>query len=107
MSEQEGDVATFFVSLDGVVEAPQNGTSRTSTTRWRPSIGAAMGSSDAMLCGRVTYQEWAGFSADADNDIGRVHEHHSQVRRLDYARRGRVEQLVICSRDVLRGRRRS
>ena len=106
MSEQEGDVATFFVSLDGVVEAPQNGTSRTSTTRWRPSIGAAMGSSDAMLCGRVTYQEWAGFSADADNDMAEyMNTTPKYVASTTSTRSSRSDSHLLEGR--LRGRRRS
>jgi dihydrofolate reductase len=32
-------------------------------------IGAAMDSSDAMLVGRVTYQEWAGFWPDAEDQM--------------------------------------
>lgn len=54
-------VAGMFVSLDGVMESPE---------RWNPpyfdaemgaAIGASMAGSDAMLMGRVTYQEWVGY----------------------------------------------
>jgi hypothetical protein len=53
--------AGLLVSLDGVVESPE---------RWQPSyfndemgeaIGAAMAAADAMLLGRVTYQEFASY----------------------------------------------
>jgi dihydrofolate reductase len=62
-------IATFFVSLDGVVEAPQDWHFPYFNDEMQVEIGAAMGSSDAMLVGRVTYQEWAGFWPDADNEM--------------------------------------
>jgi dihydrofolate reductase len=62
-------IATFFVSLDGVVEAPQEWHFPYFNDEMAAAIGAAMGSSDAMLCGRVTYQEWAGFWPDAEDEM--------------------------------------
>jgi dihydrofolate reductase len=62
-------IATFFVSLDGVVEAPQEWHFPYFNDEMQAAIGAAMGSADAMLCGRVTYQEWAAFWPDADNEM--------------------------------------
>lgn len=62
-------IATFFISLDGVVEAPQDWHFPYFDDRMGAVIGEAMGSSDAMLCGRVTYQEWAGFWPDADSEM--------------------------------------
>jgi dihydrofolate reductase len=62
-------IATFFVSLDGVVEAPQDWHFPYFNDEMTAEIGAAMGSSDAMLVGRVTYQEWAGFWPDADDEM--------------------------------------
>jgi dihydrofolate reductase len=62
-------IANFFVSLDGVVEAPQDWHFPYFNDEMAAEIGAAIGSSDAMLCGRVTYQEWAGFWPDADNEM--------------------------------------
>jgi dihydrofolate reductase len=62
-------IATFFVSLDGVVEAPQDWHFPYFNDEMAAAIGAAMSSSDAMLIGRVTYQEWAGFWPDADDEM--------------------------------------
>lgn len=64
-------VAGLFLSLDGVMEAPE---------RWSPpyfndemgaAIGATMAESDAMLLGRVTYEEWAAYwpSQGDDNEF--------------------------------------
>ncbi|HET6830599.1 MAG TPA: dihydrofolate reductase family protein [Solirubrobacterales bacterium] len=61
--------ATFFVSLDGVVEAPQDWHFPYFDEEMGNAIGAAMGSADAMLCGRVTYEEWAAFWPGADNEM--------------------------------------
>jgi dihydrofolate reductase len=62
-------ISTFFVSLDGVVEAPQDWHFPYFNDEMAAAIGAAMGSSDAMLVGRVTYQVWAGFWPDADDEM--------------------------------------
>ena len=62
-------ISTFFVSLDGVVEAPQEWHLPYFNGEMAAAIGAAMGSSDAMLCGRVTYHEWARFWPGADNEM--------------------------------------
>ena len=62
-------ISTFFVSLDGVVEAPQDWHFPYFNDEMTAAIGATMASSGAMLCGRVTYQEWAGFWPDADNEM--------------------------------------
>jgi dihydrofolate reductase len=62
-------ISTFFISLDGVVEAPQDWHFPYFNDEMATAIGAAMSSSDAMLVGRVTYQEWAGFWPDADDEM--------------------------------------
>jgi dihydrofolate reductase len=62
-------ISTSFVSLDGVVEAPQDWHFPYFNDEMAAAIGAAMGSSDAMLVGRVTYQVWAGFWPDADDEM--------------------------------------
>jgi dihydrofolate reductase len=71
-------IATFFVSLDGVVEAPQEWHFPYFNDEMQAAIGAAMGSADAMLCGRVTYQEWAAFWPDADNEMA---EYMNNIRK--------------------------
>ena len=52
--------AGLFISLDGVVEEPDTGTSRTSTTRWAPPSSATLGAADTLLFGRKTYDSFAG-----------------------------------------------
>jgi dihydrofolate reductase len=54
-------VAALFVTLDGVAEAPQDWNSPYFTDEIGAVIGQAMASSDALLLGRRTYEEWASY----------------------------------------------
>ena len=72
-------VASEFVSLDGVVGSPERWQLPYLDEEMGREIGAAMEEADAMLLGRVTYEEWAAFfpsqspeevpSADYMNEI--------------------------------------
>jgi dihydrofolate reductase len=54
-------IASEIVSLDGVVESPQKWHFPYFNDEMGEAIGAAMAASDAMLLGRVTYEEFAAF----------------------------------------------
>jgi dihydrofolate reductase len=62
-------VAGLFISLDGVVEAPD----QWHFPYWSDEMGEAVGSqiaaSDTMLLGRVTYQEFAGYWPHQGSDV--------------------------------------
>ena len=53
-------VAGLFISLDGVVEAAEQWMGPWFSPELGQAIGSLMGAQDAMLLGRVTYQEFAG-----------------------------------------------
>jgi dihydrofolate reductase len=53
--------AGLFVSLDGVVESPEKWQLPYFNDEMGEAVGAAMAATDAMLLGRVTYQEFASF----------------------------------------------
>ena len=55
-------VASELVSLDGVVESPQKWHFPYFNDQMGDAIRAAMAASDAMLMGRMLYEEWAAFS---------------------------------------------
>ena len=59
-------IASEFVSLDGVMEAPDQWHFPYFDEEMGNEIGAAMAESDAMLMGRVLYEEWAAFWPEED-----------------------------------------
>ena len=54
-------IASFFISLDGVVEAPQNWHFPYFNDEMGAVVGEAIAASDAFLLGRRTYEEWAAY----------------------------------------------
>ena len=58
--------AGLFISLDGVVEAPFDWHFDYFDDEMGAAVGAMMDSSDAMLLGRKTYEEFAGHWPNAD-----------------------------------------
>ncbi len=72
-------VANLFVSLDGVVESPEQWTGPYFTDDIGQMIGSEMAQADTMLLGRVTYQTFAasfasqaGEMADQMNTIPKI-----------------------------------
>ncbi|MFF5207146.1 dihydrofolate reductase family protein [Streptosporangium sp. NPDC000396] len=62
-------VAAFFMSLDGVVEAPQNWHFPYFNEEMGEAVGAQASEADAMLLGRRTYEEFAAHWADKGSDV--------------------------------------
>ena len=54
-------VSSFFVSLDGVVESPQDWHFPYADDEVSAVVGEAIAASDTFLLGRRTYEEWAAF----------------------------------------------
>jgi dihydrofolate reductase len=61
-------IAVEFVSLDGVMESPEEWAFSYSNDEMEEANASGMAASDAMLLGRVTYQEFASFWADRTSD---------------------------------------
>jgi dihydrofolate reductase len=76
-------IAGLFISLDGVVESPEKWHFPYFNDQLGAIIGARMASSDTMLLGRNTYQEFASFwpnqGAQVDKDIA---EHMNNTPKL-------------------------
>lgn len=74
-------VANFFMTLDGVVESPGEWSLQYWNDDIQQVVGGAMSSSDAMLLGRVTYQEfeasWSGRTVQDDAGA----EHMNSTRK--------------------------
>jgi dihydrofolate reductase len=62
-------VSGLFVSLDGVVESPDQWHFPYFNDEMGEAVAAQMATSDAMLLGRVTYQEFAGYWPHQGSDV--------------------------------------
>ena len=74
-------VASEFVSLDGVMEAPDKWHFPYFDGEMGETIGSAMAEADAMLMGRVLYEEWAAFWPNQDPDENPVASRMNGVRK--------------------------
>jgi dihydrofolate reductase len=74
-------VASEFVSLDGVMEAPDQWHFPYFDEEMGETIEAAMGQTDAMLMGRVNYEEWAAFWPQQDPEENPVAGFMNGVRK--------------------------
>jgi dihydrofolate reductase len=61
-------VAGLFISLDGVVEAPENWPMPYFSDEMGEVVGSNMAAADTMLLGRRTYQEFAAFWPNQPSD---------------------------------------
>ena len=59
-------IASEFVSLDGVMESPDQWHFPYFNDEMGEAIGAAMAQADAMLMGRVLYEEWVAYWPQQD-----------------------------------------
>jgi dihydrofolate reductase len=65
--------ANFFISLDGVVESPDKWHFPYFDDEMGAAVGAGFATTDAMLMGRVLYEEWAAYWPEhADEPFGDV-----------------------------------
>jgi dihydrofolate reductase len=63
----------FFISLDGVVESPNEWHFPYFNDEMGAAVGAGFGGADAVLMGRVLYDEWAAYwPQNADQPFGDV-----------------------------------
>ena len=65
--------SNFFISLDGVVESPDQWHFPYFNDEMGNAVGAAFQGNDAMLMGRVLYEEWSAYwPQNADQPFGDV-----------------------------------
>jgi len=74
-------VAAEFVSLDGVMESPDQWHFPYVNDEMGEAIGAGFAASDAMLMGRILYEEWAAFWPNQDPEENPVAEQMNGVRK--------------------------
>jgi dihydrofolate reductase len=69
-------VSNFFMSLDGVVEAPDQWHMPYFNDEMGAAIGQGMATNKAFLMGRKLYEEWAGFWPDSDDEFAEFLNSH-------------------------------
>ena len=74
-------IVSEFVSLDGVFEAPDKWHFPYFDEEMGQEIVAAMGQSDAMLMGRVNYEEWAAFWPEQNPEENPAAAHMNGVQK--------------------------
>ena len=65
-------IASEFLSLDGVMESPEKWHFPYFNDEMGEAIGAAMARADALLLGRVTYEEWAAYWPNQGSDEDQI-----------------------------------
>ncbi len=89
-------VAVEFVSVDGVMQSPEWWASSYTNDEMKEANVAGMATSDAMLLGRVTYEQMSAFwsRSTGRHSDGGLHKQRAQARSFDDAGRAPgVEQL--------------
>ena len=80
-SEMRKVVAAEFLSLDGVMESPDKWHFPYFNEEMGRAIDKSLGVSDAMLLGRVNYEEWAAFWPEQDPNENPMVAHMNGVRK--------------------------
>jgi dihydrofolate reductase len=95
--------SNFFISLDGVVEAPDKWHFPYFNDEMEAAVGAGFATADAMLMGRVLYDEWAEYwPAHADEPFGDVMNSMQKYVVSDSLRAAEWQNTELISGDVAR-----
>jgi dihydrofolate reductase len=73
--------SNFFIALDGVVEAPDQWHFPYFNDEMGAVIGAGMADVDAILMGRVLYEEWSRFWPNAGEEVGELGPFFNDTRK--------------------------
>ena len=92
-------VSNFFMSLDGVVEAPDQWHMPYFNDEMGDAIGKGMATNKAFLMGRVLYDEWAGFWPNSDDDFATFFNDHPKYVVSNSLERADWNNTTIISGD--------
>ena len=95
-------VSNFFMSLDGVVEAPDQWHMPYFNDEMGDAIGKGMATNKAFLMGRVLYDEWAGFWPNSDDDFATFFNNHPKYVVSNSLEQADWTNTTIVSGDVRR-----
>ena len=93
-------VSNFFMSLDGVVEAPDQWHMPYFNDEMGDAIGKGMATNKAFLMGRVLYDEWAGFWPSSDDDFATFFNNHPKYVVSNSLEQADWNNTTIVSGDV-------
>jgi dihydrofolate reductase len=95
--------SSFFVSLDGVVESPDKWHFPYFDDEMGAAVGAGFATTDALLMGRVLYEEWAAYWPEhADEPFGDVMNGMKKYVVSDSLQAATWQNSEIISGDVAR-----
>jgi dihydrofolate reductase len=93
--------SNFFISLDGVVESPDQWHFPYFDDEMGAAVGAGFATADAILMGRVLYEEWAAYWPEhADQPFGEVMNTISKYVVSNSLRAAEWQNTEIISGDV-------
>src|ERR1044072_6410381 len=96
----------FFISLDGVVEAPNEWHFPYFNDEMGAAVGAGFEGADAVLMGRVLYDEWAAYwPANADQPFGDVMNGMKKYVVTSSLQEAEWQNTEVVSGDVAEGLR--
>jgi dihydrofolate reductase len=90
----------FFISLDGVVEAPDQWHFPYFNDEMGNAVGAGFATTDSILMGRVLYDEWAAYWPERRPAVRRRDELDQKVRRHGEPQAADWQNSEIISGDV-------
>jgi dihydrofolate reductase len=96
-------VSHFFMSLDGVVEAPDQWHMPYFNDEMGAAIGQGMATNKAFLMGRKLYEEWAGFWPNSDDEFAEfINSHPKYVVSSSLQTAGWNNTTIVSGADQLR-----
>ena len=93
-------VSNFFMSLDGVVEAPDQWHMSYFNDEMGAAVGAGMATNKAFLMGRKLYGEWAEFWPNTDGEFADFFNNHPKYVVSDSLQDASWNNTTIISGDV-------
>jgi dihydrofolate reductase len=98
-------ISSLFVSLDGVAEAPETWHFPYFDEEMGNAVGAAMADSDAMLLGRIQYEQFAAYWPTSDDDFAGFMNNQKKYVVTTTLTEATWTNTEIISGDVLAGLR--
>ena len=93
-------VSNFFMSLDGVVEAPDTWHMPYFDDEMGTAIGKGMETNAGFLMGRVLYDEWASFWPNSDDEFATFFNNHPKYVVSDSLQKADWNNTTIIFGDV-------